>query len=79
MDKHDDTKNRDRAIRPSELQQILGISRSSIHRLEVSGVLPKKRKFFGGASCFYLESEIVEFLRGQQQVDGPKKTAPQIA
>ena len=58
MNEHD-TKCRDRAIRPSELQQILGISRSSVHRMEVSGVLPAKRKFIGGVSCFYLESEII--------------------
>lgn len=70
------TKCRDRAIRPSELQQILGISRSSVHRLEVSGALPKKRKFAGGVSCYYLESEIVEFLKNQPQVD--VKT-PQVA
>jgi len=74
-----DTKKSDRAIRPAELQQILGLSRSSIHRLEVSGALPKKRKFIGGASCFYLESEILDFLRNQQQVDANNKTTPQVA
>jgi predicted DNA-binding transcriptional regulator AlpA len=60
-----DIKNRDRAIRPAELQQILGLSRSSIHRLETSGQLPKKRKYGGGTSCYYLESEIIDFLRSQ--------------
>lgn len=78
MNKHE-IKTRDRAIRPSELQQILGISRSSVHRLEVSGVLPKKRKFIGGVSCYYLESEIVEFLKNQPQVDANNKTTPQAA
>lgn len=62
-----DIKSRDRAIRVSELQDILGISRTSIHRLEVSGVLPTKRRFIGGVSCFYLESEIIEFLKNQPQ------------
>lgn len=79
MNKYDDTKTRDRAIRPAELQQILGISKSSIHRLEASGVLPKKRKYIGGVSCFYLESEILNFLRNQQQVDGAQKTTLQVA
>lgn len=69
-------KNRDRAIRPAELQQILGLSRSSIHRLEVSGQLPKKRKFLGGSSCFYLESEIFDFLQNQPQVEVNNKTTP---
>lgn len=62
-------KNRDRAIRPSELQQIFGVSRSTVHRMEIAGVLPKKRKFPGGTSCYYLESEITEFLRNQPQAD----------
>ncbi len=61
------TKNSDRAIRPAELQLILGLSRSSIHRLEISGALPKKRKFNGGTSTFYLESEILAFLESQPQ------------
>lgn len=60
-------KSCDRAIRPSELMQILGISRSSVHRLEISGVLPKKRKYNGGASTFYMESEIIEFMKNQPQ------------
>lgn len=72
-----DNRNRDRAIRPSELQEILGISRSSVHRLEVSGALPKKRKFSGGVSCFYLESEIIEFLKNQPRVDCINKITPQ--
>lgn len=62
-------KNRDRAIRPLELQQILGVSRSTVHRMEIAGVLPKKRKFLGGTSCYYLESEVIEFLRNQPQAD----------
>jgi len=63
------TTNIDRAIRPAELMRILGLSRSSIHRLEISGDLPRKRKFGSGSSCFYLESEIIEFLKSQPQVD----------
>jgi predicted DNA-binding transcriptional regulator AlpA len=72
-------KNRDRAIRPGELMQILGISRSSIHRLEVSGALPPKRKFSGGGSCYYLESEILYFLKNQPQVGVKKHQTPQMA
>jgi|GEM_PF-5978358 len=75
----DNTKDGDRAIRPAELQQILGISRSSIHRLEVSGVLPKKRKYHGGTSTFYVASEIIAFMKNQPQVDSNDKTTPQTA
>lgn len=70
--KNHDTKMQDRAIRPEELRHLLGISRSSIYRLELSGALPKKRKFVGGNSCFYMESEIIDFLKNQPQVDVKK-------
>lgn len=72
--------NRDRAVRPAELQQILGVSRSTIRRLEISGQLPRKRKFGAGTSCFYLESEIIDFLKNQPQAGGDSdKTTPQAA
>lgn len=76
-----EAKSRDRAIRPVELQKILGLSRSSIHRLEVSGVLPKKRKYGGGTSTYYLESEILEFLKNQPKAenDSVNKRTPQAA
>ena len=64
-----DTKVQDRAIRPEELRHLLGISQSSVYRLELSGSLPKKRRFVGGTSCFYMESEIIDFLKKQPQVD----------
>lgn len=71
--------NYDRAIRPSELMQILGLSRSSVARMEVSGALPPKRKFSGGASCYYLRSEIVAFLQNQPKVGVKKNNPPQMA
>jgi len=67
--KSHETKIQDRAIRPEELRSLLGISKSSIYRLELSGALPKKRRYAGGTSCFYMESEIIDFLKSQPQVD----------
>lgn len=72
-------KSSDRAIRPEELRGLLGISKSSIYRLEQSGALPKKRRYAGGTSCFYMESEIIAFMKNQPQVDCLNKTTPQIA
>jgi predicted DNA-binding transcriptional regulator AlpA len=72
MNKNDGN-DADRAIRPVELQQILGISRSSIHRLSVAGSLPQKRRYPGGESTYYLLSEILAFLKNQPQSNSENK------
>ncbi|MDD2540645.1 MAG: helix-turn-helix domain-containing protein [Desulfuromonadaceae bacterium] len=61
-------KVQDRAIRPAQLQEMLGLSRSAIHRLHAAGLLPSKRRYTGGSSIFYIESEILEFMKNQPQV-----------
>jgi len=53
-------------IRRNQLKQIVGISPSSVDRLEAAGQFPKRRKI--GPGCVgWLYSEVLEFLNKMQQ------------
>ena len=56
-------------IRARRLSQILGVSRSTIWRLERAGILPPKISITGSRSVGWRVEEIQEFLKSRRTVD----------
>ena len=67
----------DRFIRVSELEKILGLSKSTIYRLEKSGDLPRKR-YVTEKTVAWVESEIDEWIVSRSEVveENEKKRDP---
>lgn len=59
----------DRVVRATELKEIIGLSRTSVWRLENSGEFPKRRQISPGA-VGWLHSEVIEWLESRQRVGG---------
>ena len=53
-------------IRRNQIKQVTGLSQSTIWRLEVDGVFPKRRKV--GHCVGWLYSEVEEFLNASEIV-----------
>lgn len=56
-----------RAMRFPEVRARVGLSRTSIWRMERAGVFPKRRRLSSNAVC-WVESEIEEWLRSRDEV-----------
>jgi prophage regulatory protein len=59
----------DRIIRWPELQQILGVSRSTYWRYEKAGKAPKRVRLGPGRATGWRKSEIDKFVQELQLVD----------
>jgi prophage regulatory protein len=54
-------------MRFPEVRERVGLSRTSIWRLERAGIFPKRRRLSSNA-VFWIESEIEEWLRSRDEV-----------
>ena len=57
-----------RFVRPNELRHIIGLSRTSIWRLERAGQFPARRQISPGA-VGYLMSDIEAFMASRRKVE----------
>jgi len=57
-----------RFVRAKGLCKILGVSRSTLWRMEKNGILPKKISITGARAVGWRSSEIDEFIRSRKAV-----------
>jgi prophage regulatory protein len=55
----------ERALRVTEATQRVGLSRTTLWRMARAGAFPKPRLLSPGGTCFWLESEIVTWLKSR--------------
>ncbi len=54
-------------IRPARLAEQLGVSRSTVWRMEKAGVLPPKVAITGGRAVGWRVSEVIEFVNSRKK------------
>ncbi len=56
-------------IRAKELSQALGVSRSTLWRMEKSEILPKKISITGSRAVGWRTDEIIKFVNSRKQIN----------
>lgn len=54
-------------LRKKDVCQLVGLSVSTIRRLEIEGVFPKRRQIGNGRAVRWLASEVEEFMKTRSQ------------
>jgi predicted DNA-binding transcriptional regulator AlpA len=51
----------DKALKSSQVREILGIGRTTLYRLDIAGILPARKMH--GSRLYYLESDVQNYLK----------------